>query len=85
MKNDLVTSIAIAIMGIIISFVVCNLLTGTIETVSIKTVDSSFNTDIAEPNPELFNYKAINPTVEVYVGNNSAQNQSDLPSDQGTN
>lgn len=83
MKNDLFTSIAIAILGAIISFVVCNLFFGGINPVSVKTVDSSFSIDIAEPNEELFNYKAINPTVEVYIGNNDEQNQSVYPSDQG--
>lgn len=68
MKTDLASSIGIAIAGVLISYFVCNLFIGPIDDVSVKTVDSSFTTDIAEPNPELFNYRAINPTVEVYVG-----------------
>ena len=68
MKTDLATSIGVAIAGILISYFMCNLFVGSIEDVSIKTVDSSFSTEIIEPNPEVFNYRAINPTVEVYVG-----------------
>ena len=68
MKTDLASSIGIAIAGVLISYFVCNLFIGPIDDVSVKTVDSSFTTDIAEPNPELFNYRAINPAVEVYVG-----------------
>ncbi|MBQ3436823.1 hypothetical protein IJG26_02645 [Candidatus Saccharibacteria bacterium] len=69
MKTDLATSIGVAIVGIIISFVVCNLFLGEIQEVSFTTVSSSVTTDVASPDPEVFNYKAINPTVEVYVGN----------------
>ena len=69
MKTDLASSIGVAIAGILIAYFVCNLFTGSIDDVTIKTVDSSFSTDIADPNPEVFNYRAINPTVEVYVGN----------------
>lgn len=70
MNKDLITSIAVAIVGVVISFFVCNLLVGdSIKPETVSTVDSSFNIDLAEPSVEVFNYKAINPTVEVYVGN----------------
>lgn len=69
MKTDLASSIGIAIVGVLIAYFVCNLFIGPIEDVTVKTVDSSFSTEISEPNPEVFNYRAINPTVEVYVGN----------------
>lgn len=68
MKTDLATSIGVAILGIIISYFICNLLIPGIEDFSYKTIDSSVNINIVDPNPEVFNYKAINPTVEVYVG-----------------
>jgi len=68
MNKNLLSSIGIAILGVIISFVACNLLLGEIEPVSIKDIDASFSTELAEPNPEVFNYRALNPTVEVYVG-----------------
>lgn len=68
MKKDLISSIGLAIIGAVIAFFVCNLLIPPIEDFSFKTIDSSVNTNIVEPSPEVFNYKAINPTVEVYVG-----------------
>ena len=68
MKTDLVSSIGVAIMGVIIAYFVCNLLIPPIEDFTVKTIDSSTNANIIDPNPEVFNYKAINPTVEVYVG-----------------
>ena len=72
MKNDLATAIVTAIAGVAISYFVCNMLinnSGDKFTYSINTIDSSVSSDLASPNPELFNYKALNPTVEVYVGN----------------
>lgn len=68
MKTDLATSIGVTIAGVLLSYFICNLFVGPIDDVSIKTVDSSFSTEIIEPSPEVFNYRAINPTVEVYVG-----------------
>lgn len=69
MKNDLVTSIVVAIVGILIAYFVCNLFAGDIPEFSFSTIDSSVSADLVDPDPEVFNYKAINPTVEVYVGN----------------
>ncbi len=69
MKTDLASSIGVAIVGVLLAYFICNLFVGPIEDVTVKTVDASLSTDIAEPNPEIFNYRAINPTVEVYVGN----------------
>lgn len=68
MKNELVTAIGAAIMGVLIAFFVTNLFIGDIEDVTVKTVESTVSTEVAEPDPEIFNYKALNPTVEVYVG-----------------
>ena len=80
MKKDLASSIGLAIAGTIIAFLLCNLLvkqTWPINDFSLKKVDSSVNTDLVDPDRELFNYKALNPTVEVYVGNCSEFNSAD--------
>ena len=69
MKTDLLTSIIAAIAGVLIAYFVTNLFIGPIESVTYTTVDSStVNADLADPDPEVFNYRALNPTVEVYVG-----------------
>lgn len=68
MKTELATAIGTAIAGTIIAYLLCGFLVGEIEPVTINSVDASVNTDLAEPNPNVFNYKALNPTVEVYVG-----------------
>ena len=76
MKTDLATAIGAAIAGLLIAYFATNFFIGPIESVSFKTVDSSTDTSITEPDPEIFNYRALNPTVEVFVGscNNYDQN-----------
>ena len=69
MKTDLASSIGIAIFGAIVAFLVTNLLIPKIEDVSFKVINSSIDMNLTEPNKEVFNYRSLNPTVEVYVGN----------------
>lgn len=76
MKTELATAIGTAIAGILIAFFVTNIFIGDIEPVEVKTVDSNISTELAEPDQEVFNYKALNPTVEVYVGDDSEQGGS---------
>lgn len=71
MKLDLFTSIGVAIAGVVIAFFVTNLMIPEIEDFSYQTIDTKSTTnyaDLTQPNPEVFNYDALNPTVEVYVG-----------------
>ena len=74
-KTDLFTSIIAAIAGVLIAFFVTNMFIGPIKDFSYKKVSSSVNADIADPDPEVFNYEALNPTVEVYVGECAEYNQ----------
>lgn len=69
MKTDLVTSILAAIVGLVGGYLLCNYLIPPITEVSFPTIDpgeSSYS--LEQPDAEIFNYRAINPTVEVYVG-----------------
>ncbi len=68
MKTDLVTAIVAAILGAVLSYFVTNLFIGPIEDFSFSTINSSIGADVVEPDVEIFNFKALNPTVEVYVG-----------------
>ena len=68
MKFDLTTSIVIGIIGVVAGFFIMDLFLPEIEGISFKSLKSTPNTTLASPNPEVFNYRAINPTVEVYVG-----------------
>ncbi|MBR2994659.1 hypothetical protein IKF32_01955 [Candidatus Saccharibacteria bacterium] len=72
MKKDLATAIGTALLGAIVAYFLSNLLlvpmVAPIEEQTIKKIDSNFSLDIATPSPEVFNYRSLNPTVEVYVG-----------------
>ena len=69
MNNELATAIGAAILGVIAAFLITDkLILGEIDNVTIKTIDSKVNINLANPDPEIFNYKALNPTIEVYVG-----------------
>lgn len=68
MKTDLATAVVVTVVGLVIAFFATNVLIGEIEPFSYKSVDASVSADLVEPNPEVFNYRALNPTVEVYIG-----------------
>ena len=79
MKTDLATTVITAIFGVVVAYFVCNLfISETPNSFSFTTVDSSVSTSISDPNPEIFNYKALNPTVEVYVGNCREYNENNV-------
>lgn len=67
-KTDFWASVGVAIIGTIVAFLVCNLFLGEIESVTFKTVGGDVATDLATPDENVFNFNALNPTVEVYVG-----------------
>ena len=68
-KSDIITVILIASIGVIISIILTNTFLGNPDerSVSFKSI-TEISADLAEPDPETFNVEAINPTVEVYVG-----------------
>ena len=68
MKNDLATAIITAIVGVVASYFLVGLLFGEIEDVSISSVDPNLTVNLTEPNADIFNFRSVNPTVEVYVG-----------------
>lgn len=75
MNKDLATAIGTAVAGVIISYLICNIFVGMMSTedYSFKTVEETVSADVAEPNEEVFNYRSLNPTVEVYIGNCDSQ------------
>lgn len=76
MKRDLTTSILAAILGFAIAYIVAGVLIPEINEISFKSLNSNTTYNVASPNPEVFNYRAINPTVEVYVGGCEEYNES---------
>ena len=69
MKNDLATAIITAVLGFVIAYLICNMvILQPLEPAKVKTLETSASADLDEPNIDAFNYRALNPTVEVYVG-----------------
>ena len=68
-QSDIFTVIIVATVGTIVAAILCNLLLGdpNDKSVTFKTI-SVVQPTLAQPDPEVFNPDAINPTVEVYVG-----------------
>lgn len=68
-KTDIAMIVLIASLSVIVSFFATNALLGDTanEQVTVKTIEP-MTADIAEPDPVIFNSKAINPAVEVQVG-----------------
>lgn len=68
-KTDIFTIIIIASIGMVAAFFISNSFLGDPDNLSMrhKTI-SAVSADVTAPNPETFNTEAINPTVEVYVG-----------------
>lgn len=68
-RSDIFTIISVTLVGIIVSSVLLNMLLGdpNEKSVSFKTIEV-IEAGLSQPDPEVFNPDAINPTVEVYVG-----------------
>lgn len=73
-KTDVAMIILIAGVGVMLAyFIAVNIpfLKVPEEGVKVKTIPK-ITSDITEPNPDVFNKDAINPTVEVIVGSDGA-------------
>lgn len=70
MKTDITTAIISAVVGVIVAYLITSnlILGGDTKPTIIKTLNSTISPNLNEPNPEVFNYRALNPTVEVYIG-----------------
>lgn len=71
MKNELGSVIISAIIGVVAAFLVCNLFVASlfpIKDKSYQVINGEFKNSVAEPDENIFNFRAINPTVEVCVG-----------------
>jgi spore maturation protein SpmB len=68
-RSDVAAVILIASISIAAAYFVANSLIGTptSESVKVKTA-SPISSDISEPDKDIFNKDAINPTVEVVIG-----------------
>lgn len=77
-KSDLATIVLIAGFTTIVAFVLANVFLGdpNEESVSVKYLDV-VSSELDQPDQELFNAQAVNPTVEIVVGSCSEGEQWD--------
>ena len=68
-QSDIFSIIIIATVGTLAAYFAVNSLLGdpNLQSVQFKTIEG-ISSDLEDPDSELFNSGAINPTVEVYVG-----------------
>ena len=76
-QSDFFTVVLVATIGVIISAFLTSMLLGDPDSKSVtfKKVDV-VSAELVDPDPEVFNPDAINPTVEVYVGDCVDQDQN---------
>lgn len=69
-QSDIFTLILIASVGTLAAFFVCQSLMGNPDDASVKfkALAQPITSTLIAPDPEVFNSAAINPTVEVFVG-----------------
>jgi len=70
-KSDIAVIIFIASLSVGVAYFVANSVLGSPsnETKKVRTVQS-ISSEVAQPDPTVFNENAINPTVEVEIGGN---------------
>lgn len=85
MKKNITTIILTAIVGFVIAYFITNLIYPSIDGFSFKTLSSSTNFSLTNPSDDIFNYRSINPTVEVYVGECTSYNPDGSCADETVN
>lgn len=83
MKRDLATTIIAAIAGVMVAYFITNLFIPEIANFSVKNLSGNTNYTLAQPSDDIFNYRAVNPTVEVYVGQCAEYNEEGICIDDG--
>ncbi len=81
-QSDIITIVLITMIGTIAAGFITNAVLGNPDDASEKwkTIET-VSADLSTPDPEVFNVDAINPTVEVYVGNCEDRDQDGVLSE----
>jgi len=68
-KSDIAMIILIASLSVLVAYFVAKAVIGDVKagTVKVKTAER-ITTEVVQPDPTVFNSNAINPTVEVIIG-----------------
>lgn len=69
-RSDIFTLILVAGIGTLAAFLICNKIMGdpNMAKVEFKALSAIIKKDLVAPDAEVYNSTAVNPTVEVYVG-----------------
>lgn len=69
-QSDIFSIILVAGIGVFAAFLLCNSLMGDPNSASteFEALSEVIKSDLVTPDAEIFNSAAINPTIEVYVG-----------------
>ena len=72
-QNEIAALIFIASFSVIVAYFVAGAFLGnpSSQTVKVKTI-APISTDVQEPDNSIFNKDAINPTVQVVIGDQSS-------------
>lgn len=73
-KSDVAMIILIASISILVAYFVAKGILGDVQNQSVKVkIADPISTELDKPDPKVFNSNAINPTVEVIIGDTAAQ------------
>ena len=73
-KSDIAMIILIASISMLVAYFAAKALVGDVQNQSVKVKTAEkISTEVTEPAPSVFNSNAINPTVEVIIGNQNNQ------------
>lgn len=71
-KTDIAMIILIASLSVLVAYFIAKAIVGDVgdQRETVQTVEA-ITTEVVEPDPDVFNEEAINPTVEVFIGGNA--------------
>lgn len=76
-KSDIAMIILIASVSVLIAYFVAKGVVGDVQNQSVKVkIAEPITAEIDKPDPKTFNANAVNPTVEVIIGGETAQTQN---------
>lgn len=69
-QSDIFSLILVASVGTMVAFFACRAIMGDPNSAqtTFTTINKVVSPSLAQPDPEVFNSTAINPTIEVFVG-----------------
>ena len=78
-SSDIITIVFVAAIGAVMAVFAVNSFLGDLDEKSVSfEIPMTITAELAEPDKEVYNLEAINPTVEVYVGNCRDDNQDGI-------